>query len=544
MNRIKDILRALGTARGLFFITLAVIIVPNVALCFTEGMSLPACATNIVLPLAIYWFVMTLGRTPGKMTWVLFPFLFFAAFQIVLLYLFGRSVIAVDMFLNLVTTNPGEAMELLDNLLLAVGTVVVLYVPVLTMAVVQWRRKLTVSGEFRLRQRRYSLCGIAAGIVLSAVSYATDTRYRFELHLYPANVCYNLGLAVQRTMQTNAYPETSRDFRFNARATHAADDREVYVMVIGETARSLNFSLYGYKRPTTPLLQRTEGITAFTDCRTQSNTTHKSVPMLLSAASAEDYDRIYRERGIMSAFREAGFHTVFISAQRPNHSFIDIFGEEADEWTFIRQTAKNPDAVKDKDMLPLVARALASKHQKLFIVLHTYGSHFNYRERYPAAEAYFKPDDATEAQPSNRRRLLNAYDNTVRYTDSFLHSLITSLAHQRCVSALLYTSDHGENIFDDSRKLFLHASPIPSEYELPVPFIVWTSTDYSSRFPQTMAAMRANRTKPMTSSASAFHTMLDLAGIKTPVLADSLSVASPRFKVRPYHYLNVHNKIN
>ena len=59
---------------------------------------------------------MTLERKPGKTIWILFPFVFFAAFQLVLLYLFGRSIIAVDMFLNLTTTNSGEALELLDNL--------------------------------------------------------------------------------------------------------------------------------------------------------------------------------------------------------------------------------------------------------------------------------------------------------------------------------------------------------------------------------------------------------------------------------------------
>ena len=57
--------------------------------------------------------------------------IFFAAFQLVLLYLFGKGVIAVDMFLNLVTTNPGEAMELLDNLVPAVAGVFIVYLPLL-----------------------------------------------------------------------------------------------------------------------------------------------------------------------------------------------------------------------------------------------------------------------------------------------------------------------------------------------------------------------------------------------------------------------------
>ncbi len=111
---------------------------------------------------------------------------------------------------------------------------------------------------------------------------------------------------------------------------------EVYVMVVGETARAHNFSLYGYPRNTNPLLSKTQGIMAFPDATTQSNTTHKSVPMLLSAARQRISHGSFNEKGILAAFREAGFHTVFISNQLPNHSFIDFLGEQADEHYFLK----------------------------------------------------------------------------------------------------------------------------------------------------------------------------------------------------------------
>ena len=93
---------------------------------------------HLLLPFACYYLLMTLSRNCGKMLWILFVFLFFGAFQIVLLYLFGQSIIAVDMFLNLVTTNSSEAMELLDNLLPAIVTVVLLYIPALILAGFLW----------------------------------------------------------------------------------------------------------------------------------------------------------------------------------------------------------------------------------------------------------------------------------------------------------------------------------------------------------------------------------------------------------------------
>lgn len=126
------------------------------------------------------------------------------------------------------------------------------------------------------------------------------------------------------------------------------------------------------------------------------------------------------------------------------------------------------------------------------MVLHTYGSHFNYQERYPRNFAFFKPDSKSEAKPENRRDLLNAYDNTIRYTDYILHGIVERLqkwektqaktdgVYSQPTSAMLYTSDHGENIFDDDRRLFLHAAPKASDYELHVPFIIWTSDGYGN----------------------------------------------------------------
>ena len=201
---------------------------------------------------------MTLGRKPGKTIWILFPFVFFAAFQLVLLYLFGRSIIAVDMFLNLTTTNSGEALELLDNLLPAV-------IGVLLFTFLLWSWEVFMGPGNQLEysfirsQRKYALAGIVAGALLTVICYATQRDYQVKIEMYPANVCYNLVLAAERAGETAGYAETSRDFTFNASAAHDENSREVYVLVIGETARACNFGLYGYERNTTPLLDKMEG---------------------------------------------------------------------------------------------------------------------------------------------------------------------------------------------------------------------------------------------------------------------------------------------
>lgn len=542
MKRFKEIIQWCGEPKRLFVLYIIALAIPNAVLFFTEQqMPLLARVCNIVLPVSVYWLVMTLGRKPGKTIWILFPFVFFAAFQLVLLYLFGRSIIAVDMFLNLATTNSGEAMELLDNLLPAVIGVFVVYIPVLVLGGLSWARKKKLDIAFIRRQRKYALAGIGAGVLLTLISYGTNREYAVKIDMYPANVCYNLVLAGERATETARYAETSKDFTFHATPTHDAEHPEVYVLVIGETARACNFGVYGYGRDTTPLLGKTEGLVVFTDVLTQSNTTHKSVPMLLSAASAENYDCIYGQKGIVTAFKEAGFHTAFFSNQRPNHSFIDFFGMEADDWNFIKEDAPEEANISDDELLKLVREELQAGHHKLFIVLHTYGSHFNYKERYPQSLSVFKPDSVTDAKYKNREYLMNAYDNTIRYTDSFLATLVSLLQKTGVSSAMLYTSDHGEDIFDDSRKLFLHSSPVPSYYQLHVPFLIWTSGPYQAANAGIHEALFENREKPVAGNASVFHTMLNLAGVQTAYRKDSLSVASRQYVVHPRHFLNDHN---
>ena len=111
----------------------------------------------------------------------------------------------------------------------------------------------------------------AIGLFCLLACYVVVDDYRMRNQLYPVNVCYNLYLAFERNAASENYKKASRNFRFDARSGHDVEAPEVYVMVVGETARAHNFSLYGYPRNTNPLLSKTQGIMAFPDATTQSN---------------------------------------------------------------------------------------------------------------------------------------------------------------------------------------------------------------------------------------------------------------------------------
>lgn len=525
-----------------FFIFLGVMMIPNILLILSEHQSLWTAACNLLLPLGLYWLAAASSHKFGRTVWLMFPFIFLAAFQIVLTRLFAQSIIGVDMFLNVVTTNMTEINELLGNLIPAVSIVFILYIPMLVVATIAMHRHRRLDASFVNNQRQRAAVCIGFGILSGIVAHNGSKPIRLIDDIFPVNVSYNLCLAVNRYWKTEHYLSTSKNFTFHAQTPQTPQTpNKTIILIIGETARSANFGILGYERNTTPKLSKMQGLLAFPKAYTESNTTHKSVPMLLSAVSSVDFDSLYRQRSIITAFREAGYRTAFFSNQRRNGSFIDFFGEEADVCKFIKDDAPSGQNTLDERLIDYVKREVANSSQPLFIVLHCYGSHFNYRERYPRQFARFLPDDAMEARRENRQNLLNAYDNTILYTDHILNRLVEVLRSKGSKAVMIYTSDHGEDIYDDGRH-FLHASIVPTDYQLHVPLFVWTSQSYEASHKSIVKALKSNSGATISTSLSLFHTILQMAEVSTPVFVASHSLADSSYVVPRRYFINDRNE--
>ena len=108
LNRINQLVKNQQFLFGLF---LCMLILPNVFMVYTEPTPLLTRVVNVLLPLGAYWLCMSWFRKPGWAFWALFLFIFFDAFDIVLLHLFGEGPVAVDMFLNVATTNVTDSIK-------------------------------------------------------------------------------------------------------------------------------------------------------------------------------------------------------------------------------------------------------------------------------------------------------------------------------------------------------------------------------------------------------------------------------------------------
>ena len=283
-------------------------------------------------------------------------------------------------------------------------------------------------------------------------------------------------------------------------------DREkaVVVLVIGESARRANFQLYGYGRDTNPLLSKQEGLRVYqaTSCATYTTAGTKAILEPKDSESLYELLPNYAYRtGADVVWRTSNW------GEPPIHIDEYLTNEELGE------QYPGVNVYYDGILLQgLRQRIESSRKDKVLIVLHTSTSHGpKYADKYPKEFEVYKPVAANvEEGQQNPDRLVNAYDNTIRYTDYLLDSLISTLrAMSGWNAAMLFVSDHGESLGEN--KMFMHGLPMrlaPREqYE--IPFIVWTSEGFRRYKPESSLPAVIDQ-------HYVFHSVLNLLSIQSP----------------------------
>jgi glucan phosphoethanolaminetransferase (alkaline phosphatase superfamily) len=349
---------------------------------------------------------------------------------------------------------------------------------------------------------------------------------------YPTGMPLVIGEYFRQRQQLAAADAGLKSFRFGAkRSLTETWPRRVHVLVIGETGRADHWALNGYSRDSTPRLSIRNDLTSFTRIYSLPTFTRLSVPVILSRKPPGSVDAVFNERSLLEAGREAGYHTVWLSNQAPmgfHDSPVTLMARDADEVHFVSPVDYRHAGVVDEDLLPYVDRLLAADQRDLFLVIHTMGSHFRYRDRYRAGDAFFLPDKPESGNeqlynPAHKEYLVNGYDNSIRATDRFLDGLIARLDKLDAASWVFYVADHGEALFDDCRAESGHGQSSPATHH--VAALWWGSKAYVERAPEAVRNLRANA-HAMLSTAMVFDTTTRLAGINVPGYRPSYDFSS------------------
>lgn len=264
------------------------------------------------------------------------------------------------------------------------------------------------------------------------------------------------------------------------------DEREVFVLVLGESARADRFQVLGYPRATTPNLAKRGNLVAFTDAVTATVATRTSVPILLSDSRVEDLAEFELKSSWIPTFQESGFHVAWLSTQMPvgtHDTTIGIYAALADEVRFVNPGNYRARGAVDGALLEPLQSVLLAGHQKLMVVLHTLGSHAPYARRYPPEFEHFTPSlgDTKRWQIVDGDSLAlidNAYDNSIRYTDWFLDAVIEQIDDAEQQAALWYVADHGVTLLSDGCKN--EGNGFLSRENLHIPAFFWFNSAYKS----------------------------------------------------------------
>ena len=331
-----------------------------------------------------------------------------------------------------------------------------------------------------------------------------------------------------------------REFvRIDEDVRHASFEDEyitVFVVVVGETARAMNFSLNGYERNTNPLMSGLDVI-SYKDVTASGTATAISLPAMFSQLPRSKFklnDAVYSEN-IIDLLANSGYEVVWLENDNGCKKVCDrVFTRDM----VAENNPKYCDGTYcfDEVMIEPLEKILGEVEKDTVIVLHAIGSHGpSYYKRYPDGFKAFQPTcDTSEVQNCPSETIVNTYDNTIVYTDYFLNQVINALQkHPQLEAGMLYVSDHGESLGENG--IYLHGLPfsIAPDEQIKVPMILWMSETMKTEDHIDYECLRQRAAEPY-SHDNLFHSLAGLMEIDTQTYEADLDLFTPcRLKPLP-----------
>ena len=330
------------------------------------------------------------------------------------------------------------------------------------------------------------------------------TRFYVEQNVLsrpPYNFWFQSYNAIEQQW-LKGYIKEAENMKFGAKRPKI-NEKESYVLAIGESLRYDNLSLAGYGRKTTPLLETLDNLTLFSDYYSTANLTMYSVPQIVTRATADNFVLNYQEKSIMQPFKECGFKTFAISAG--NLIVYDVY----------QYLVKGCDGIyncnsEGDSRISEIVDSLSNIYPKTFFIVQFKGNHGPYNN-FKKEQNVFRPNPVFDnVSLTNHEGMVNSYDNTVLFTDFNVYHIIKAIDKPGYQSAFLMVSDHGADYDKGVSDHGGNCNPRKAEYH--VPLIVWNSKVWGEKYPQKKANLLSNKNKPVNSD-NVFYSVCDMADI-------------------------------
>jgi lipid A ethanolaminephosphotransferase len=451
-----------------------------------------------------------------------------------------NTVMTPDMMRSFLESDPAEASGYLSLRTIVLWLAV--FVPPVAAALLMHTRPVDIGGiepsGFAVRRPKcvlalVALVTFAAAAAIVFLNFQTcasvmrgDRQIRYRIA--PFNIVYS-------SIRTVTKDESPDGKRVRAvidpapKQTVKPERPVVFVVAIGETMRSANWGLSGYARDTSPEL-RSLNVINFPRVESCGTSTDVSLPCMMSRIGRENYDRerILSEESLPDVLQRAGMNVLWIDNQSGcKGACAGVPHRKPQAAPELCGVAGCQDGAVRADVGEIVKDLKPGRPTVLF--LHMIGQHGPaYYKRSPASFKIWKPEcEDADLASCSRESILNAYDNSVRYTDSVLAGIIRDMEASGADAGLIYVSDHGESLGENG--IYLHGAPfmIAPDEQKHVPMVLWLSKGFEEDYGVDEALLRERAAKDdHVTHDSLYHTVLGLLKVQSSTYQKRLDLSA------------------
>ena len=344
-----------------------------------------------------------------------------------------------------------------------------------------------------------------------------DVRFGMDevmTNSFPFGVPFRVSTYFSELRRLNEARAKSREVQVTATTVNDSF-AELVILVIGESARPDRWHANGYPRQTTPAIEAIPEAVSLSNVLSPWPATRNAVPTLLTGMIDDNGLPPIAVPSVIDVYRAAGWETYWLSNQSPlgmHDSTIVLHADRAHHRQFLNGGDYSRPSDYDGVLVPALERVLkdASDKKKL-VILHLLGSHVSYVDRYPAEFSRFEQTPSAYEKIGGFKKMHDQYDNSILYTDHILAQVIARIRATGKAAALIYASDHGQNLPDLQCQRFGHGHPAEDSFRAAA--LAWISPQLEAGRPGTIERLRGRAAAPFHLS-EVFSTLLDLGGIE------------------------------
>lgn len=450
-----------------------------------------------------------------------------------------KALIGTGIINSALETNVRETEEFLKTYVGWSGLFTIVLILIIAIALYKFNPLHKIKFSISNRHKKIAISALAVVSVFYTVhNFVVYTNFMWG-EILPIQRVYASASTAVKNMQ--AYKELSSQVQNNVQITENKSEIKNIVFILGESTNRNHMHLYGYYLPNTPNLDAMNEkgeLSVFKDVVSPHSTTIAVLSELFTFANNQSDQEWYHYNNLIDVMKAAGYKTYWLSNQETSGiwgNVAQIYAAHSDVSAFTRIRDSREDyGIVDGELFPLVDDAIASRSpDKNFYVVHLMGGHASYYNRYPYSFAKFSDKDINLPVSDDKKELVAQYDNAIYYNDYVVSSIIDKFRDSETL--VIYVPDHSEAIYDGGADSSVgHIEEKPTHHMIEIPMIIWASDKFKAKYPEKWAQIQAAVDRPYMTD-DMIHTVMDIAGIKTPefdptrsVIDDKYNAARPR----------------